>query len=444
MSERWEDYYKILQVYPSAELDIIEAAYRRLARKYHPDVNKDPSAEERMKKINTAYEILSNPDKRRQYDPEWFQKTGMGRTSTLPKPKPVVNPEYFYFKELEPKEIQTASFIISNTGGPYTKIWISNPNSWIKIVNCSSLTDYDELPLQVKIEVEGDDWDKNYSEIIKIRLDEEETQVRVTLQTKSMPTEKIKTEAKSNSKTTHVPYSSSPVSPKHRILTWAKWTVALIVSGLIITTISQFCSLEKPASEKPLSVSIPNVSILKTTQIEESLKEWQQKNGQNSYYDSYYFVYVGEYVWATVGRYYTTGLVRIIHSVDNGNNWEIQWEDQQTRMSGICFFNKAVGIVATNKILLKTSDGGKTWNDFLSLNNMPGVCLWRIKSIAVKDEQHITVEVSGGVNENIKTSDGGKTWELISYHGRYYGSETGTLRTSNGGETWQAINIRYK
>ena len=62
------DYYGILQVHPRAEREVIDAAYRKLASKYHPDVSQISDAEERMKQINTAYEVLSDPDKRAAYD----------------------------------------------------------------------------------------------------------------------------------------------------------------------------------------------------------------------------------------------------------------------------------------------------------------------------------------------------------------------------------------
>ena len=62
------DYYVILQVDPQAEEEVIEAAYRRLAVKYHPDHNRSPEANHRMKLINVAYEVLSSAEKRRDYD----------------------------------------------------------------------------------------------------------------------------------------------------------------------------------------------------------------------------------------------------------------------------------------------------------------------------------------------------------------------------------------
>ena len=64
----YKDYYATLGVGRTASEKEIKSAYRRLARKYHPDVNKDPKATDRFKLINEAYEVLSDPKKRVKYD----------------------------------------------------------------------------------------------------------------------------------------------------------------------------------------------------------------------------------------------------------------------------------------------------------------------------------------------------------------------------------------
>ncbi len=63
-----QDYYDMLGVSQDADKEEIKRAYRRLARKYHPDVNKEDGAEERFKEINRAYEVLSEPELRARYD----------------------------------------------------------------------------------------------------------------------------------------------------------------------------------------------------------------------------------------------------------------------------------------------------------------------------------------------------------------------------------------
>jgi curved DNA-binding protein len=68
MAVKYKDYYEILGVPRTATQEEIQRAYRKLARKYHPDVNKEPRAEEKFKEINEAYEVLKDPEKRRRYD----------------------------------------------------------------------------------------------------------------------------------------------------------------------------------------------------------------------------------------------------------------------------------------------------------------------------------------------------------------------------------------
>src|SRR3954469_1415668 len=66
MSKR--DYYEVLGISNSASKDEIKKAYRKLSKKYHPDVNKEPDAAEKFKEIKEAYEVLSDDQKRAHYD----------------------------------------------------------------------------------------------------------------------------------------------------------------------------------------------------------------------------------------------------------------------------------------------------------------------------------------------------------------------------------------
>lgn len=90
----FKDYYQTLGVGRDASPEDIKRAYRKLARKYHPDVSKEPQAEERFKEVNEAYEVLQDPEKRAAYDrlganwrggqefrppPDWAEQFGFGR-----------------------------------------------------------------------------------------------------------------------------------------------------------------------------------------------------------------------------------------------------------------------------------------------------------------------------------------------------------------------------
>jgi len=76
------DYYELLGVARDADADTLKRAYRRLARQYHPDVNKDPGAEDRFKEIGRAYEVLNDPQTRSRYDQ--FGEAGLGGAAGMP------------------------------------------------------------------------------------------------------------------------------------------------------------------------------------------------------------------------------------------------------------------------------------------------------------------------------------------------------------------------
>src|ERR1700686_318324 len=88
---QYRDYYEILGVTRGADADEVKRAYRKLARKYHPDVSKEKNAEDKFKEVQEAYEVLRDQDKRAAYDqlgrnfrsgqqfrppPDWSQRFG--------------------------------------------------------------------------------------------------------------------------------------------------------------------------------------------------------------------------------------------------------------------------------------------------------------------------------------------------------------------------------
>src|ERR1700737_4881942 len=88
---QYKDYYEVLGVARGADADALKRAYRKLARKYHPDVSKEKNAESKFKELQEAYEVLRDPDKRAAYDqlgrdyrpgqqfqppPDWSQRFG--------------------------------------------------------------------------------------------------------------------------------------------------------------------------------------------------------------------------------------------------------------------------------------------------------------------------------------------------------------------------------
>ena len=241
-----EDYYKILGVNSDATSKEIQKAYRERCFDLHPDRLVDASAEVKKKAekelviVNRAYDVLKNYLEKRVYDSEWFR--------TKSKPKPIVSPSHIIFRDMEPGEVGKASFVIDNAGGRYARLNVSNPSSWVRVVDHCYINATEGLVRGVQIEAQGEDWEKNYSESIQVKLDEEEAQVTIELQTKPFPgpvsgwlnTEpalksntmwRIQSDVKPQMKS----HRSSVVSPIFGLIL----LVALIVAGIYLFNDSQ-------------------------------------------------------------------------------------------------------------------------------------------------------------------------------------------------------------
>ena len=183
---RWIDYYKVLQVHLAAEPEVIKAAYERLARKYHPDINGSPETLDRMIELNEAYEVLGSLEKRTRYHTEYLKKRSAETGIPLYRffsPRIQISPPFALFKDALPGEPYRQTFVIRNTGGPFSRLEIHHSNPWLRIIRQSPSPAPDRFPLEMEIEVWGQDWDKKYIDNIIVKLDETEAHIHIELQT---------------------------------------------------------------------------------------------------------------------------------------------------------------------------------------------------------------------------------------------------------------------
>ncbi len=222
--EKWKDYYWILDISQNATSEEIQKVYRAHAKFYHLDKTMEfpdftrKKMEERMKEVNEAYAILSDPDKRRKYDAEWLQrKAGTSGSQqsgggTAMKPRPRVDPSFISFDDVAPGTVLTGSFIVYNDGGPCVNFYVDPPSpplSWMRIAGAKSLGS-GTFPLQVEIEVEGQGWGTTHSAVLKVRMDDQETEVKIRLQMKSEPVRTYSPSQKSS------PPRSTSTSPSYQ------------------------------------------------------------------------------------------------------------------------------------------------------------------------------------------------------------------------------------
>lgn len=168
------DYYKVLQVDPLAEPEIIEVVYKRLVRKYHPDINRATDANRRMQEINLAYEVLSDPQKRAEYDylmrrrmapsparsRRRYSRPSPGKGSSRRKghqeelknrPRLMVSPNSFEFGSVTKGSIHATSLRIGVTHGRTMNGKVLANQGWIKIGSSQSF-DHSSAIVQIIVD----------------------------------------------------------------------------------------------------------------------------------------------------------------------------------------------------------------------------------------------------------------------------------------------------
>jgi hypothetical protein len=182
-------------VEPGDDEKTIKEAYRFKVKILHPDrLMNEPEtvrkrADEELKVVNQAYNVLKESTSRDKYIEEWYKRGNRAKNeNNIKKPVPSVKPHTIEFRNVKFGQLKTGHFVISNTGGPYSRIWMTNhkantPDSWLREKEYYPLVkdQADELPLKVVIEVEGQYTPGKYTEQIVIKLDEEETTVNVIM-----------------------------------------------------------------------------------------------------------------------------------------------------------------------------------------------------------------------------------------------------------------------
>lgn len=188
----WKDYYAILgDVGPDSSKEDIKKQYWYKANILAPDKNGKlhermrQKAEEDFKKVNAAWEVLSDPEEKRKYDIEWAKRKAGTQKPPSPKPVPVTDPPTIVL-DLASGEIKRTSFIIRNIGGPCNKVQVelSQPDTWVRVLGYARVSSSSAFPLKAEIEAKAGNPGRPHVQYVRIRLDAEETQVRIEIQTK--------------------------------------------------------------------------------------------------------------------------------------------------------------------------------------------------------------------------------------------------------------------
>ena len=125
------DFYEVLQVHPAAEPEVIQAAYRRLSLKYHPDVYHGPDAQQRMASLNQAYAVIGDPQKRSAYDRQRFG--GRATSAVTTGPSLQVTPQELDLGSLALGRSRTATIRVRNIGPGQLSGMIISHVSWLQV-----------------------------------------------------------------------------------------------------------------------------------------------------------------------------------------------------------------------------------------------------------------------------------------------------------------------
>ncbi|GMR18910.1 MAG: hypothetical protein BMS9Abin34_032 [Patescibacteria group bacterium] len=176
-----KDHYRTLGVHPKAEAEVIKGAYKILAKKYHPDINSSADAAEKMREINEANEVLSDPVRRADYEQDYDLHFGTDLSADPPLLK--VRPKTLNFGELKVGETAEKRFIVKNLGGPLKgqlNIDESQCRDWAT-VSARPLLDDSVFPLEVTVEVDTTDLSPGKSHRARILLQYLDEEIAVSL-----------------------------------------------------------------------------------------------------------------------------------------------------------------------------------------------------------------------------------------------------------------------
>lgn len=176
------DYYRVLQVDPAADPEVIEAAYKRLALKLHPDRNKAPDATERFRALQQAYEILRDPEKRAGYD-------RVRAAESYRPPHPYFVPTVLDFGELRRSASKALDLTCHNDGGlPSTaQLTLSSDAAWFTVDVVSQASAPDGFcPIRIRITATGPGGTGSLNEWISVTLDDVTAMAELRLTAKEL------------------------------------------------------------------------------------------------------------------------------------------------------------------------------------------------------------------------------------------------------------------